>query len=164
VILNSTITANTAKYVGGIRNRSSVANSITIQNTIVSNNLSEYVKTSGLKATDCRGYLYSNGNNIVGNPTGDPDNPVLLCTFSSKTTDKTRIDPKLGPLTGAAPILYRPLLAGSLAIDSGTNANCPVLDDRGVPRPQGLACDIGAYEYFAVGATNNRTFLPLLKH
>jgi hypothetical protein len=37
------------------------------------------------------------------------------------------------------------LLAGSPAIDRGLN--CPGDDQRGVGRPQGSACDIGAYEY-----------------
>jgi uncharacterized repeat protein (TIGR01451 family) len=37
------------------------------------------------------------------------------------------------------------LQAGSPAIDAGTCANV-VSDQRGVPRPQGLHCDIGAYE------------------
>ena len=37
------------------------------------------------------------------------------------------------------------LMAGSAAIDRG--AVCPADDQRGVARPQGSACDIGAYEY-----------------
>jgi uncharacterized repeat protein (TIGR01451 family)/CSLREA domain-containing protein len=38
------------------------------------------------------------------------------------------------------------LQPGSPAIDAGTNAGCPAADQRGVPRPQGGACDIGAFE------------------
>jgi len=46
------------------------------------------------------------------------------------------------------------LLSGSQAINAGANAACtaaPIngVDQRGVPRPQGAACDIGAYEYVA---------------
>ena len=37
--------------------------------------------------------------------------------------------------------------AGSSAIDTGTNTGCPATDQRGVTRPQGSHCDIGAYEY-----------------
>jgi hypothetical protein len=40
-----------------------------------------------------------------------------------------------------------PLQAGSSAIDSGSDANCPATDQRGVTRPKGSHCDIGAYEY-----------------
>ena len=39
------------------------------------------------------------------------------------------------------------LLAGSPAIDAGGDANCPATDQRGVTRPQGSHCDIGAYEH-----------------
>ena len=36
--------------------------------------------------------------------------------------------------------------AASPAIDAGTNTNCPSTDQRGVSRPQGSHCDMGAYE------------------
>jgi CSLREA domain-containing protein len=42
------------------------------------------------------------------------------------------------------------LLPGSAAIDAGPTSRgtgCPVTDQRGVPRPQGRACDIGAFEF-----------------
>jgi hypothetical protein len=44
------------------------------------------------------------------------------------------------------------LTAGSSAIDTGTNTGCPAKDQRGVARPQGAKCDIGAYElsYYAI--------------
>lgn len=38
------------------------------------------------------------------------------------------------------------LQPGSPAIDAGTNAGCPPADQRGVARPQGTACDVGAFE------------------
>jgi len=38
------------------------------------------------------------------------------------------------------------LQPGSPAVDAGTNAGCPPADQRGVSRPQGSACDIGAFE------------------
>jgi hypothetical protein len=57
-------------------------------------------------------------------------------------------DPKLGPLAdnGGSTLTMR-LLPGSPAIDAGNNASAPPTDQRGVPRPVGVACDIGAYEY-----------------
>ena len=42
------------------------------------------------------------------------------------------------------------LLSGSPAINAA--AGCPATDQRGVPRPQGANCDIGAYE-FVTGTT-----------
>lgn len=38
------------------------------------------------------------------------------------------------------------LLAGSPAIDAGRDNKCTSTDQRGVSRPQGASCDIGAYE------------------
>ena len=46
-----------------------------------------------------------------------------------------------------------PLNAGSPAIDAGDAASCPATDQRGVPRPQGNGCDIGAYERDAAAPT-----------
>ena len=49
---------------------------------------------------------------------------------------------------GKVPTLHPPI--GSVLIDNGTNAGCPSLDARGLPRPvnggQTTACDIGAVE------------------
>ena len=59
----------------------------------------------------------------------------------------TNADPLLGPLQdndGFAPTL-RPDV-GSPAIDNGNVVNCPAVDERGIARPQGAQCDIGAVE------------------
>jgi uncharacterized repeat protein (TIGR01451 family) len=45
---------------------------------------------------------------------------------------------------GSTPTLA--LLSGSPAIDTGTCSGAPSTDQRGVARPQGSTCDIGAYE------------------
>ena len=57
------------------------------------------------------------------------------------------------------------LRAGSPAIDHGGTATtgCPATDQRGVPRPQGPACDIGAFEKRVAGASLNRDG-PRLTH
>jgi uncharacterized delta-60 repeat protein len=57
------------------------------------------------------------------------------------------LDPLLGPLAdngGSTPTMA--LLPGSTAIDAGDDSVCPPTDQRGVPRPQGVTCDIGAFE------------------
>ena len=67
----------------------------------------------------------------------------------------------LGPLQdNGGPTQTMALLPGSAAIDAANDAICaapPVnnLDQRGITRPQGPHCDIGAFE-----ATPHRTFLP----
>jgi CSLREA domain-containing protein len=57
-------------------------------------------------------------------------------------------DPLLQPLASTGFIgQVHPLSPSSPAIDAGVGApDCPATDQRGVARPQGSACDIGAYE------------------
>ena len=71
-------------------------------------------------------------------------------------------DPKLAPLAnngGSTETMALMLGVGSSAIDTGINSGCPATDQRGVTRPQGVRCDIGAFEavpltvsYRSVGA------------
>ena len=51
----------------------------------------------------------------------------------------------------------RALLAGSPAIDAAAGCPPPDTDERGVARPQGAACDIGAVEIEVSGATTTTT-------
>jgi hypothetical protein len=63
-------------------------------------------------------------------------------------------DPKLGPLAdNGGPTLTMALLPGSPAIDAGNTSLAPTTDQRGFPRPAGLAADIGAFEYGSVMPT-----------
>jgi CSLREA domain-containing protein len=55
------------------------------------------------------------------------------------------LDPQLGSLAdNGGPTKTRALPAGSPAVDAG--AGCATTDQRGFVRPQGSACDLGAYE------------------
>src|SRR5262249_38817193 len=77
---------------------------------------------------------------------GDDLSSDATCPFTA-AGDLQNTDPQLGPLLnngGMTPT--HALLPGSPAIDAGTNAGCPSTDQRGVARPQGTRCDIGAYE------------------
>jgi hypothetical protein len=61
-------------------------------------------------------------------------------------------DPNLGPLQdNGGPAWTVSLQAGSAAVDQipATGADCPATDERGVARPAGAKCDIGAYELAA---------------
>ena len=56
-------------------------------------------------------------------------------------------DAQIGPLANnGGPTLTHALSPGSPAIDAADDAVCPATDQRGVTRPQGARCDIGAYE------------------
>jgi CSLREA domain-containing protein len=132
-LTNVTVTANTASTNGGGVFQRTAAGTVTFLNTIVANNTS-----SGEE--DCNGTpatLISNGNNLSSDDT---------CDFSSPG-DLENTDPLLGPLQdNGGPTFTHELLAGSPAIDAGTNTGCPAIDQRGFPRPVGVSCDIGAYE------------------
>ena len=47
--------------------------------------------------------------------------------------------------------------ASSPTVNAGNNNGCPSVDERGVTRPQGSACDIGAYEFGANPPTSTTT-------
>jgi hypothetical protein len=76
--------------------------------------------------------------------------------FPASGCPGVNVDPKLGPLedNGGA-TETRALEAGSGAIDHvpASGSGCTATDQRGLPRPQGAACDSGAYEAGTPSAT-----------
>jgi hypothetical protein len=92
---------------------------------------------------DCAGLLYTGSHNLLQNPAG--------CTIDPAVTNNViGLSPALLPLALNAPgtTPTHALVWGSPAIDAGSCSAGSVTDDqRGVPRPQGAGCDIGAYEY-----------------
>jgi predicted outer membrane repeat protein len=86
------------------------------------------------------------------------------CTpYFSQAGDKNTTDPLLGPLTdnGGSLLTHLPQ-HGSPLIDGGQcRPNIPT-DQRGVTRPQGVACDIGAVEVRVEDHQKN-VFLPLVR-
>ena len=123
---NSTVSNN--KAIGISLCLSSCLGHTSLKNTIVANN-----------AQDCKGTIGSAGYNLIGNATG--------CTFALKTGDMKNVDAKIGQAIGAQG--YVPLLGGSPAINKGNPATCLSTDQRGITRPLGGRCDMGAYEYKA---------------
>jgi CSLREA domain-containing protein len=138
---NVTITANRADANGdGLGDGGGAANQLlgnaeglfTIQNTIIAGN-----RDKGGEAPDCVGTLTSLGYNLIGSLAG--------CTIVGKMEGNIIGDPRLRPLAdNGGPTRTHALKPGSPAIDAG--AACASTDQRGVSRPQGSACDIGAYE------------------
>ena len=113
-----------------------------IHNTIIANN-------HALTGPDLSGMIITNGHNLIQDFSGitfaDPLN-IHLTDLSGFTLPKLEIDPQLKNNGGATPTLA--LLPGSPAIDQiRRSARANTTDQRGVKRPQGAACDIGAYEY-----------------
>jgi uncharacterized repeat protein (TIGR03803 family) len=88
--------------------------------------------------SNCMGRVTDTGHNISSDPS---------CAFTANTS-LNNTDPRLGSLSNnGGPTLTLPLLAGSPAIDAGNTSLAPATDQRGFPRPAGLAADIGAFEY-----------------
>ena len=101
----------------------------TISASIVASNFADHSTRD-----DCSG-LISEGNNIIGNSKG----------CDSHRTDLVNVDVKLGPLAKNGGFgKTHALLIGSPGVDA---YSCLAdTDQRGVPRPQGTSCDIGAFE------------------
>ncbi len=86
---------------------------------------------------NCFGPIIDGGHNISTDSS---------CNFSGPGSFNST-DPVLGPLGdyGGA-TLTMPLLAGSPAINAADGTACPPTDQRGIARPFGPGCDIGAFE------------------
>lgn len=64
-----------------------------------------------------------------------------------ESSDQINTDPLLAPLAiNGGTNLSHALNPGSPAIDNGDKDKCIAYDQRGVSRPQGAWCDVGAYE------------------
>ncbi|MDH5679290.1 MAG: right-handed parallel beta-helix repeat-containing protein, partial [Nitrospinota bacterium] len=129
-ITHSTIYGNTANASAGLF---LWGGTLTLANSIVAGN------TGG----DCQsaiGAFNSTGNNI------DSDGS---CNFILLTDRPNTSVPQinLGPLANnGGSTMTHALLPGSLAIDAAIDGSCITPDQRGITRPQGIACDIGAFE------------------
>jgi CSLREA domain-containing protein len=121
----STITENDRYQLGG-----DAASRTTVANSIVSDRF--YIAC----VFDDPSTVTSNGFNIDSSDE---------CNFHN-STDRTATDPLLLPLATVAGTSVYPLASGSPALDSADPAHCSGTDQRGVTRPQGPACDRGAYE------------------
>ena len=148
---NSTISGNQGGHAGGIvttswaspifLNNSTVsfnggglynaAGTVTMKNTILADN-----GPSG-NCSFQGGTLISLGHNLSTDG---------WCGGLNPATDLNSTAAQLAPLALNLPgsTKTHALLPGSPAIDKG--GDCLAVDQRGVPRPQGAACDIGAYE------------------
>src|SRR5262249_37072133 len=128
---------------------SSTVTSSTLENTILAGN------TSAGASPDCSGTLISPGYILVGDASGCDISESLPLTDQIGGGSLPKIDPRIGPLAdNRGATQTHALLQGSPAIDTGNPAApggdvswfCPATDQRGVARPLGERCDIGAFE------------------
>lgn len=122
-----------------------------LRNTILAGN------TATHDGPDCAGLIELKGHNLL-----QATNGCILVIFPDAGPNLLGADPLLeARINYGGPTETHALRRGSPAIDAGT---CTTLqgdlvpaDQRGVPRPQGPACDIGAFELQRL-----RIYLPVV--
>jgi len=167
-VANSTLAGNTAnQYGGGIANYGT----LTLKNSTLSGNTGHAFAGGGLANYNNTAILHYANTIIANSPTGgdcaNVNGGLIPTNINNQVEDGscggTMGDPMLGGLANnGGPTQTMALLEGSPAIDAGDDATCaaaPVSgkDQRGVTRPQGAHCDIGAYEKI-----NTIIFLPMI--
>lgn len=150
-IVNSTITNNQALKAGGGYSSGQGYTPISLltqqwpyktylANTVIAGN------TTAGKPDNCHVssmVIVSQGHNLASDAT----------CFLTAAGDRPGSDPLLGGLAdNGGPTASQLPAAGSPLIDAAASAGCPSADQRGVPRPYGTACDIGAVEWTPAGA------------
>jgi predicted outer membrane repeat protein len=140
-----TIYGNTASHSGGgiWNGAGNGARQLMMRDSLVAGNKAAY-------SPDIAGQLTSEGYNLIQNTEGTAFVPNQLhgTDLLQASSAALRIDPVLKDNKG--PTQTHALLPGSLAIHRIPPNDCQVdsisTDQRGVRRPRGVACDIGAYE------------------
>ncbi|MGH7801374.1 MAG: autotransporter domain-containing protein [Thermodesulfobacteriota bacterium] len=136
---NVTITNNNASGGGsGLFTSNEPGSAVNISNTIIAQNT----------GSDCEGTFNSQGFNLIQTV------PVNCSIVGDLTGNIIGQDPLLGPLANnGGHTQTHALLLGSPAIDAGNPdppdgvpPRCETTDQRGITRPQGPRCDIGAFE------------------
>jgi len=133
-ISNCTITANTSAgtAAAGLYGTFAPSSVFTLQSTIIANNSASGVELD----VGALGPVLGSNNLIMAQQAG-----------TTVPADTISVDPKLGPLQdNGGPTLTHALLPGSPAIDTGRAEADDLFDQRGVPRVEGSAADIGAFE------------------
>ncbi|MBA2678623.1 MAG: right-handed parallel beta-helix repeat-containing protein, partial [Ktedonobacteraceae bacterium] len=150
----STVFDNASKISGGGISTNVPDSPAAIRNRPVIVERSIIAGNRGAEGVDVSGTITTEGYNLFGQFAG----ANFTDSQSQHSTDKEvnrisdlRIDNMLNENGGS--MMTHALLVGSPAIDAIPTSACDLktadTDQRGVKRPQGGACDIGAYEYQA---------------
>ncbi len=167
-VYNSTIVYNMADadadinggQAGGVYN----TGAFNMRNTLLAGN-----SVSGAPVyNDCSGTISSYGRNLIGAPYNDTSGSCTVITGTGTWAQLNDLN-LLGILQdNGGPTKTVALLPGSNAIDQGDlafgclgpDASSLATDQRGVARPQGARCDIGAYELRPDGNDTAGVFRP----
>ncbi len=147
---------------------------ITMTNVTIAQNIRTLVGATSASAVTNYGGTVQVANTLIADngPNQQCGGAVLLtslganldsnnsCHFN-QATDLTFANPLLEtfvPVTGVPNFVSTlGFAANSPALDAGSSLYCPATDARGVARPKGAACDMGAYEFDKYGV-----YLPLI--
>jgi hypothetical protein len=144
-INSSTISDNTATTGGGIFS----VGPMVIRNSIIANSIS---------GGDCRSIASQTA--IANHMLVEDDGSNACGLVDGMNGNIIGQDPQLNPLANnGGTTLTHALQLNSPAVDTG--ADCGTTDQRGVTRPQGTGCDIGAYEMVFIDFTDF-VFLPVV--
>jgi autotransporter-associated beta strand protein len=146
-VTNCTIANNQGTIGGGIFFAGGTG---TLTNTIVA-------KNTATTDNDIHGPVNpASSFNLIGDGTGLAGISNGDANSNQVGTSAIPIDPLLAPLGNyGGPTQTDALLPGSPALDRGTSAGAPAIDQRGISRPQGGFFDIGAFESRGFALTAN---------
>lgn len=140
LIQSSTIAHNRSPAGGGVMLRAPddppPGDAVRVTQTILANNTAFAGRQCGLEGVTWTSW----GHNLIDDLDG--------CGLEvDPTSDQVGLDPRLCVLAeNGGPTPTCALRSGSPAIDGGVSSGCVPVDQRGLPRPAGGACDVGAFE------------------
>ena len=166
LIINSTLSSNQSNSIAGAiyNNGNLVLNNVTISDNIADADENGDGAGGGIynlgKLTISNSILANNQDDGTGPDCATPDSSLLAaanniikddtgCTIQGNVAGVMNVDPLLDPAglaDNGGPTQTIALTAGSPALDGGDDGSCEKTDQRGVARPQGASCDLGAYE------------------
>lgn len=167
LISNTTVTGNTVKadlasgskpaLGGGLVLLANSAATLTLQNSTVADNTGlngGNISVPGPVIPKVVSTIVSSGHGVPGQENCSASMTSLGHNIESLNQcglgaagDQPNTDPRLGPLQdNGGPVQTLAIGVGSPAFNSGDAATCPATDARGIARPQGAACDVGAFE------------------
>ncbi len=167
-VINSTLTGNTAVQGGAVIN--SMGWTVILVNDTLLNNSATEVTGWNLQNQSGKTYVRNTIISGTGNPEKNCGGGIAKIINDGNNIDNgtscgwvTGAVNSNGSLSGTDPLLAAladnggptqtmkvgpasPALNGVMVPPSQVSIDCPSTDQRGISRPQGLLCDIGAYE------------------
>ncbi len=177
ILTNATLSANTAITGGGVYNEAGFIDTAIITLTNVTFKDNSATDGGGLfNANDPLNYVYLKNTIIADSPSGgNCKGKGMASSKYSISSDGTCALPAVNNQNSVNPLLtYLANNGGSTkthlpktnspAINGVVGSDCPSADQRGVLRPQGASCDIGAVERTPIDPSNPiGAYIPIVQ-